>query len=78
MDAMEDMDGMDILTGSNPTMQPDCHMLGKGVIPGLRYHYLGKSGLKVGFHTWLIKRSERLHLHFKSVQNQTLNFKFNF
>jgi len=47
MDAMEDMDGMDILTGSNPTMQPDCHMLGKGVIPGLRYRHLGKSGLKV-------------------------------
>jgi len=47
MDAMEDMDGMDILTGSNPTMQPDCNMLGKGVIPGLRYRHLGKSGLKV-------------------------------
>ena len=47
MDAMEDMEGMDILTGSNPTMQPDCHMLGKGVIPGLRYRHLGKSGLKV-------------------------------
>jgi len=38
---------MDILTGSNPTMQPDCNMLGKGVIPGLRYRHLGKSGLKV-------------------------------
>eukprot|EP00092_Neocalanus_flemingeri_P092671 GFUD01117673.1.p1 GENE.GFUD01117673.1~~GFUD01117673.1.p1 ORF type:complete len:426 (-),score=94.20 GFUD01117673.1:77-1228(-) len=48
MDAMEDMEGMDILTGSNPTIQPpEYHMLGKGVIPGLRYRHLGKSGLKV-------------------------------
>ena len=41
------MESMDILTGSNPTIQPDCNMLGKGVIPGLRYRHLGKSGLKV-------------------------------
>ena len=46
MDEM-DMESMDILTGSNPTIQPDCNMLGKGVIPGLRYRHLGKSGLKV-------------------------------
>jgi len=44
MDAMEDMD---ILTGSNPLIQPDCNMLVKGVIPGLRQRHLGKSGLKV-------------------------------
>ena len=53
MDAMEELDGMDscdILTGSNPAMQPDCHMLGKGVVPGLRYRHLGKSGLKVDNH----------------------------
>jgi len=50
MDAMEELDGMDscdILTGSNPAIQPDCHMLGKGAVPGLRYRHLGKSGLKV-------------------------------
>jgi len=46
MDEM-DMESMDILTGSNPTIQPDCNMLGKGVLPGLRYRHLGKSGLKV-------------------------------
>ena len=53
----------DILTGSNPglattsttmaTLQPDCHVLtpgtnpGRGLLPGLRYRHLGKSGLKV-------------------------------
>lgn len=48
MDAMEELDaGLDILTGSNPALQPDCHILGKGVLPGLRYRHLGKSGLKV-------------------------------
>jgi len=47
MDAMEELDGMDMLTGSNPAIQPECHMLGKGVVPGLRYRHLGKSGLKV-------------------------------
>ena len=49
MDAMEELDGMDILTGSNPAIQPECHLLGKGVVPGLRYRHLGKSGLKVTF-----------------------------
>jgi len=53
MDAMEDMD---ILTGSNLAISglgPDCQGfgpvagLGKGVLPGLRYRHLGKSGLKV-------------------------------
>ena len=38
MDEM-DMESMDILTGSNPTIQPDCNMLGKGVLPGLRYRH---------------------------------------
>ena len=48
MDAMEELDaGLDILTGSNPALQPDCHILGKGVLPGIRYRHLGKSGLKV-------------------------------
>ena len=45
MDAMEDMD---ILTGSNPAIQQDCSLLGKGVITGLRQRHLGKSGLKAG------------------------------
>ena len=45
MDAMEDMD---ILTGSNPAIQQDCSLLGKGVITGLRQRQLGKSGLKAG------------------------------
>ena len=57
MDAMEELDaGLDILTGSNPALQPDCHILGKGVLPGLRYRHLGKSGLKVnntGSHIYL-------------------------
>ena len=53
MDEM-DMESMDILTGSNPTIQPDCNMLGKGVLPGLRYRHLGKSGLKVTFSLPLI------------------------
>jgi len=60
MDAMEDMD---MLTGSNPTiapelhmlgklpsssaLAPECHMLVKGTLPGLRYRRLGKSGLKI-------------------------------
>lgn len=52
MDEM-DMESMDILTGSNPTIQPDCNMLGKGVIPGLRYRHLGKSGLKVNLSLFL-------------------------
>ena len=43
MDAMEDMD---ILTGSNPTIQAECSLLGKGVVTGLRHRHLGKSGLK--------------------------------
>lgn len=47
MDAMEELDGMDILTGSNPALPNECHVLGKGVLPGLRYRHLGKSGLKV-------------------------------
>lgn len=47
MDAMEELDGMDILTGSNPAIPSECHVLGKGVMPGLRYRHLGKSGLKV-------------------------------
>ena len=50
MDAMEELDGMDILTGSNPALPNECHVLGKGVLPGLRYRHLGKSGLKVGKH----------------------------
>ena len=55
MDEM-DMESMDILTGSNPTIQPDCNMLGKGVIPGLRYRHLGKSGLKVTNFNCLLSR----------------------
>jgi len=47
MDGMEELDGMDILTGSNPAIQSDQQLMGKGVIPGLRYRHLGKSGLKV-------------------------------
>jgi len=48
MDAMEDMDNMDILTGSNPGIGPDTvTKLCPGTAPGLRYRHLGKSGLKV-------------------------------
>ena len=55
MDAMEELDaGLDILTGSNPALQPDCHILGKGVLPGIRYRHLGKSGLKVDKYGFLI------------------------
>ena len=55
MDAMEELDaGLDILTGSNPALQPDCHILGKGVLPGIRYRHLGKSGLKVDKSGFLI------------------------
>lgn len=55
MDAMEELDaGLDILTGSNPALQPDCHILGKGVLPGLRYRHLGKSGLKVNNSTFFV------------------------
>lgn len=58
MDAMEDMDNTDILTGSNPGIAlpppyyeapgPDTvTRLCTGIAPGLRYRHLGKSGLKV-------------------------------
>ena len=50
MDGMEELDGLDMLTGGSPGLQPDCHVLGKPVytgVPGLRYRHLGKSGLKV-------------------------------
>jgi hypothetical protein len=36
-----------VLTGSNPGLAPDCHVLGRGTLPGLKYRHLGKSGLKV-------------------------------
>ena len=63
MDEM-DMESMDILTGSNPTIQPDCNMLGKGVLPGLRYRHLGKSGLKVTNFNCLLSRFLSLFLMF--------------
>lgn len=49
MEGMEELDGMDILTGSNPAIQSDPQLMGKGekIVPGLRYRHLGKSGLKV-------------------------------
>lgn len=73
MDAMEELDGMDMLTGSNPAIQPECHMLGKGVVPGLRYRHLGKSGLKVTFvclhqyiYTFLLKSlSAWFHFYYR-------------
>ena len=69
MDEM-DMESMDILTGSNPTIQPDCNMLGKGVLPGLRYRHLGKSGLKV-------TNGHVFHFYTKSRKFEQQNFVHN-
>jgi len=44
MDAMEDME---VMTGSNPGLAPDCQILGRGTLPGLKYRHIGKSGIKV-------------------------------
>jgi len=44
MDAMEDME---VNTGSNTVLAPDCQVLGRGTLQGLKYRHIGKSGLKV-------------------------------
>jgi len=44
MDAMEDMEA---LAGSTPGLAPDCQVLGRGTLPGLKYKHIGKSGIKV-------------------------------
>ena len=77
----------DILTGSNPglatttttmaTLQPDCHVLtpgtnpGRGLLPGLRYRHLGKSGLKVNIFWILSFRSFDGLLAFKAIKDIT-------
>jgi len=44
MDAMEDVETNN---GSNTVLAPDCQVLGRGTLQGLKYRHIGKSGLKV-------------------------------